>query len=99
MGKFSIQQSNYIYDKYLYNEDDKFFKDKQSKLIYYLNKATSCGDILNKLNIDVSITRDILKERIYAVHTLISTDVPDYIINDAENAKQNLKILYKRLKK
>ena len=99
MGKFSIQQSNYIYDKYLYNEDDKFFKDKQSKLIYYLNKATSCGDILNKLNIDVSITRDILKERIYAVYTIISTNVPDDIIKEAELAKKNLKILYNRLKK
>ena len=99
MGKISIKQINHIYDNYLYNEDDKFFKDKQSKLIYYLNKATSCGDILNKLNIDTSITRDKLRERIYVIYSIISTDVPDYIIKDAENAKKNLKILYNRLKK
>lgn len=99
MGKISIKQINYIYDNYLYNEDDKFFKDKQSKLIYYLNKATSCGDILNKLNIDTSITRDKLRERIYVIYTIISNNIPDDMIKEAEFAKKNLRILYERLNK
>ena len=99
MGKISIKQSDHIYDNYLYNEDDKFFKDKQSKLIYYLNKATSCGDILNKLNIDISITRDKLKERIDVIYTIISNNIPDDMIKEAEFAKKNLRILYERLNK
>ena len=99
MGKIPIKQSDHIYDNYLYNEDDKFFKDKQSKLIYYLNKATSCGDILNKLNIDISITRDKLKERIDVIYTIISNNIPDDMIKEAEFAKKNLRILYNRLNK
>ena len=99
MGKISIKQINHIYDNYLYNEDDKFFEDKQSKLIYYLNKATSCGDILNKLNIDISITRDKLKERIDVIYTIISNNIPDDMIKEAEFAKKNLRILYERLNK
>ena len=89
------------YTKKLANDEDRFFKNRQSKLIYYLNRLTSAADIMNKLNLTKEIISDKykLKEWVDMVYEIITTDISEHMINEANLAIKNLKILYIRLNK
>ena len=89
------------YNTYLSNNEDKYFRNRQAKLIYYLTQLQSVGDVLDKLNLTKNIiqNKDKLKEWADNIYEIISTDISEQMIPSANVAIKNLKILYDILNK
>ena len=89
------------YNTYLSNNEDKYFRNRQAKLIYYLTQLQSAGNVLDKLNLTKNIiqNKDKLKEWADNIYEIISTDISEQMIPSANEAIKNLKILYEILDK